>query len=130
MRRRHFLGRLLGIAGTAGGLGTTRALSARERLLIQESPVAGFQYHAGESVWHRLVVGDVIGLERQPGNRYDNQAVAVYWRDRQLGYLPRVENTAVAQMLDRRVSLRASIVGLRESTNPWARVRIRVEGER
>ena len=33
-----------------------RAAAAQRTLLLQESPLAGFQYHAGESVWSLLAV--------------------------------------------------------------------------
>ena len=62
-------------AGGVRGRGTVR------ELLVQESSVAGFQYHDGETVWPRLSEGDSLRLLREPGNPYDGQAVAVYWGD-------------------------------------------------
>jgi len=95
-------------------------------VLLQESPLAGFQYHNGPAVWDRLQPGDPLGLVREPENAYDRRAVAVYWRGSKLGYLPRVENAAVAQMLDRQLRVAATINRMEKSDDPWKRVQVSV----
>ncbi|MDX8410908.1 MAG: HIRAN domain-containing protein [Mariprofundaceae bacterium] len=70
--------------------------------------------------------GDALTLVREAENKYDKRAVAVYWHRRKLGYVPRVENAAVAQMLDRGDHLAARIVRLEHSSNPWDRIHIEV----
>jgi len=126
MNRRNLMKTLLGLllAPTAD-----RAVSAapRRAIRIQESPLAGFQFHDGVAVWSQLRENDALLLVREPENAYDERAVAVYWRDRKLGYVPRDENTAVAWMLDRNVTLSTRIIRLREDRNPWSRIRLGVE---
>ncbi|MCB1736339.1 MAG: HIRAN domain-containing protein [Gammaproteobacteria bacterium] len=90
---------------------------------IQDSPIAGFQYYAGELVRDRLRIGDALELRRAPANPYDRRAVEVWWHGHQLGHLPRVENHTVAQMLDRGMPLHARIVSLQDDPDPWKRVR-------
>ena len=112
-----FAGRAQEAVGSSDGNETSR------ELLIQESPVAGFQYHDGEGpAWPRLSLGDSLLLLRQPDNPCDRQAVAVYRGDAKLRYVPRVANTAVSQMMDRGERLVARVERLRESRNPWQRV--------
>ena len=65
-----------------------------------------------------------LKLVREPDNIHDPNAVAVYFHEEQLGYVPRVENTAIAQMLDRGEHLEASITQLTVDENPWQRIRI------
>ena len=57
------------------------------KLLVQSSPLAGFQYHAGATVWNDLKVGDQLTLIREPGNAHDARAVRVEWRGVQLAAL-------------------------------------------
>jgi hypothetical protein len=121
MKRRDFLTALLAILA-ASPAAKAWAASPRRGLLIQESPLAGFQYHAGESLWGWMCEGDVLTLAREPQNPYDPKAVRVDWQGRKLGYVPRMENTAVAQMLDRGERLTAHIVRLKDSLDPWKRV--------
>lgn len=99
----------------------------RRGALIQTSPVAGFQYHEGERVWPRLCVGDPLSLVRESANKHDPRAVRIDWSGHKLGYVPRLENTAVAQMLDRGAPLEARILRLTETLDPWKRVQFRVE---
>jgi hypothetical protein len=96
------------------------------RLLVQNSPLAGFRYHAGAELWRELRVGDPLELEREPGNPHDANAVVVRWRGRKLGYVPRSENAALAWGLDRGTRLRARISALAEHPNPARRVRFEV----
>ena len=96
------------------------------KLLVQSSPLAGFQYHAGKVLWEQLKVGDALTLIREPGNAHDARAVRVEWRGAMLGYLPRAENEAVAAAMDRGEPVEARIAALVEHKNPWRRVRIEV----
>ena len=98
----------------------------RIRTLLQVSPVAGFQYHEGERVWHHLRAGDALALSREPRNPFDARAVRLDWEGRKLGYVPAMANTAISQLLDRDQSLDAVITRLRESPDPWNRVEFAV----
>ena len=96
------------------------------RLLVQNSPLAGFRYHAAAEVWPALRVGDALELAREPENPHDANAVRVLWRGRVLGYVPRRENAALAWGLERGMQLRARISALAEHPNPARRVRFEV----
>ena len=124
--RRSFLKRIallpaLFLPGTA-----TNALPGR-RVTIQTSPINGMAYYEADRVLPALRVGDTLELRREPDNRHDDRAVEVYWRNRKLGYLPRVENAAVAQMADAGQWLECSIVDIVPSNFPWDTVRVRVD---
>lgn len=124
--RRSFLKRIallpaVFLPGTAAW-----ALPGR-RVAIQTSPINGMAYYEAGRVLSALRVSDSLELRREPENRYDDRAVEVYWRNRKLGYLPRVENAAVAQMTDTDERLECSIVGIVPSNFPWEAVTVRVD---
>jgi hypothetical protein len=96
------------------------------RLLVQDSPLAGFRYHAAAELWRELRVGDRLVLAREPQNAHDANAVAVFWQGRKLGYVPRRENAALAWALERGTPLRARISALEPHPNPARRVRFEV----
>ena len=104
------------IAMSALAAGTTA------EMLIQSSPLAGFQYYAGASVWHALHEGDLLTLVREPDNRYDADAIRVDWHGTMLGYVPRRDNVALARLLDKGTAVEARISRLTSSRNPWQRV--------
>lgn len=68
----------------------------------------------------------MLRLAREPANPHDKRAVAVYAGACKIGYLPRVENAAAAHLLDSGHRLFARITQLRESHNPWTRVKLEV----
>jgi hypothetical protein len=133
---RHFrltdcVPRLLRLARTPilialSGLHAIFSHAADVRILVQSSPLAGFQYHAGGEHWSQLAVGDTLQLVREPDNSHDPKAVRVEWRGKMLGYLPRKENRAVAAAMDEGERVDARISRLREHRNPWQRVVIEV----
>ena len=96
------------------------------RILVQSSPVAGFQFHEGKRVWDHLQVGDALTLVREPDNAHDARAVRVEWNGHMLGYVPRAENDAVARQLDRGNKLEARIVRLTKHRDPWKRIEFEV----
>jgi hypothetical protein len=91
-------------------------------IIVQQSPLAGFQYYDGKVLWAEIKVGDVLTLVREPGNPHDANAVRVEWNGSRLGYVPRRENADVARQMDRGVAVKARIVKLTEARNPWQRV--------
>jgi hypothetical protein len=109
----------LGLCLHAGAEGTIR-------ILVQSSPLAGSQYYAVAELWPQIRVGDRLTLVREPGNRHDPQAIRVEWNGRQLGYVPRAENRAVATALDAGEKLEARVSKLRVDPNPWRRIEFEV----
>ena len=124
MQRRTFFRRLFGSLGAAVA---SKSVGAADRsVLIQESPIAGFQFHRGDAIWPSLIVGQELNLVRESSNTHDPDAVAIYFQEEQLGYVPRGDNRAIAQMLDRGESLEARISKLLVEGDPWERVRITI----
>jgi hypothetical protein len=95
-------------------------------ILLQDSPLAGFQYHAGKAVWPQMRVGDALTLVREPDNRHDARAVRVEWQGRKIGYVPRRENADVARLMDGGQQLAARITRLADVRDPWSRVRFEI----
>jgi len=124
MQRRTFFRQLLSSLGVTVAAPT--AATGKAEVLIQRSPLAGFQFHNGESVWSTLSVGENLKLEREPNNPNDRSAVAVYRDTDKLGYLPRGENNSVSQMLDRGEHIVARICQLRDSDDPWKRIQVSI----
>jgi len=121
MNRRLFLNRIFTLMGVGAAAPVAHGASSR-RLELQHSPVAGFQYHQGESVWPMLRVGAALALVREPDNPYDPRAVRVDWQRTTLGYVPRADNAAVSHLLDSGHSVEAEVVALSDADNPWERV--------
>ncbi len=105
------------------------ATAAEARIIVQQSPLAGFQYYDGKVLWENMRPGDALVLVREPQNAHDANAVRVEWQGQLLGYVPRRDNADVARLLDRGERLQARIVRLTEARNPWQRVQFEVYSE-
>ncbi len=96
------------------------------RMLVQSSPLAGFQFHAGKALWDQLKVGAPLTLVREPENPHDRNAVRVDWQGHTLGYVPRRENQAVAMHMDRGGRVEARISRLSLQRDPWQRIEFEI----
>jgi len=95
---------------------------AETRLILQTSPLAGFQHYAGPMLFPLMQVGDTLLLRREPANPHDAQAVRVEWRGVQIGYAPRAENVDLARLMDRGTRVEGRILHLQKSRDAWKRV--------
>ena len=126
MDRRGFIKALIQ-GGACLSLTPVAALAMpSKQIVVQQSPIAGFQYYAGDELFPELWVDTPLLLLREQDNKYDENAVAVHYKQYKLGFVPKADNTAVAQMLDRGERLSARVVELAMSKNPWERVRFEV----
>ncbi|MDD5328430.1 MAG: HIRAN domain-containing protein [Sulfuricella sp.] len=98
----------------------------RAKILLQNSPLAGFRYYEGKRLWKEMKVGDPLQLIREPSNPYDAHAVRVEWNAHKLGYVPRADNEALARFMDRGSKAEARITRLKKSRNPWQRIEFEV----
>lgn len=127
MSRRVFLKSLTALLGgySLPAIAYTRPAPVWKTL--QTSPVAGFQYYQGETLWPQLATGQFVTLVREVSNPYDDRAVRIDWQDHKLGYIPRMDNAAVSQLLDRGEKVKALIAELNESCNPWDRIMVELQ---
>jgi len=100
---------------TAAAFVAAQATTAR--IVIQDSPLAGFKYYDGKELWSELRVGDALRLVREPANLHDANAIRVEWKERMLGYVPRRDNAHLARQMDRGAAIEARVTGLKSRPN-------------
>jgi len=124
MKRRTFFRRVLGSLGAA--ITGSQSSARPRRVVLANCRLAGFQFHAGESVWPSLSVGADLRLIREPANEHDPRAVAVHFGEHKIGYVPRGDNSSIAELLDRGEALQAHVTKLAGGEDPWERVQLRI----
>jgi hypothetical protein len=95
---------------------------SEHRLILQTTPLAGFQHYPGAALFPLMQTGDALHLRREPDNPHDAKAVRVEWHGVQIGYVPRAENVDLARLMDRGTRIDGRILHLQKSRNPWQRV--------
>lgn len=61
--------------------------------------LAGFAYYDGLDVVDELRLGQKVELVRELDNPFDRDAVAIYYKDKKLGYIPAAHNQQISTLL-------------------------------
>ena len=62
--------------------------------------IAGFGYWEGCEAFENLKIGTKLDLVREQDNPFDPYAVAIYYREYKLGFIPRGSNHDISKYLD------------------------------
>lgn len=94
--------RLLALLGLAPAAAAARpAAPARPPVRVLFTRVNGEHYYDARHSLPTLAEGDPVSLRREPTNPHDRRAIEVLdAAGRKLGYVQRVDNSAVARMMD------------------------------
>jgi hypothetical protein len=96
------------------------------RVLVQDSPLAGFSHDQAAAVFAELRIGDGLRLARERDNPHDVNAVRVEWQGHKLGYVPRARNAELASAMDRGETVSARVTRLRHHPDPRRRIQFDV----
>lgn len=81
--------------------------------------IAGMEYHNSDVEARALPPVGELALRREPGNEHDERAIALHWRGRRIGYVPRRHNTVLAALLDAGKPLAAELLATRPKCPAW-----------
>lgn len=88
--------------------------------------VAGFQHHDGALVFDQLKVGARVELVPEFDNPYDPNAIALYFQDTMIGYVPAAKNSMLALLsyYGHASVFECRILQVDPEANPWEQVRV------
>lgn len=103
--------------------------SARARIFLQETHVAGTAYYRAKDLTASLAAGQELILRRQPDNPYDSLAIEVLTASGdKLGYVPRAANPPYARLMDAGHAVSARIAVVQRGKWDLVRMEIGLEG--
>jgi len=89
--------------------------------------IAGFTYWDGPFVAQELKIGDRLSVRHECNNQFDPNAVAIYYRDKKLGYIPRTHNAPISQFLSNGYNIYMAIVTqINLEVHPERQVRVAI----
>lgn len=66
-------------------------------------PIVGTNFRPGaDEIVRGISTGDKLRLVREPTNAYDPNAIAVYYGEYHIGYIPKKQNAALRAYIDQR----------------------------
>lgn len=72
----------------------------KQKELFLSCNVAAFSHYEGCTVFNELHIGSQLCLIREDENAYDHDAVAIFYGNTHIGYVPGSKNEQLASMLD------------------------------
>jgi hypothetical protein len=61
--------------------------------------IAGFTYYDGVIAFNELKIGTKLSLVPDPTNQYDPRAIAIYYKEHKLGFIPKSDNRIFYKLL-------------------------------
>jgi len=66
---------------------------------VLDCHIAGFIYYDGLDVVDKLTLGASVGLQAEPDNPYDPEAVAIFYESKKIGFIPKDKNSLISLLL-------------------------------
>lgn len=101
------------------------ASSQSSKVYLHNFYVRGFQYYEGEKLFPKMNLGDSLDLVREPNNKYDESAIAVFFQSQKIGFIPAETNETLSKLIDlNALKLYADITELNEKNPTWDKLQI------
>lgn len=78
---------------------TKRIEMTEGSVLFKETEIKGTEYISNQHIFYMFEENDILTLKAEPSNKHDEYAVAVYFGDNKVGYLPRRDNKEISLLL-------------------------------
>ena len=88
--------------------------------------IDGYQYHKGAQMEHLFKKGTEFSLKPEPENPFDDDAVAIYYDEDRIGFIPPDTNVEIARRIQKGEPLKARIARIEPQSDPWERVFVEV----
>lgn len=88
--------------------------------------IAGLTYYEAPICFSELKIGTKLRLVPEPENKYDPRAIAIYYKNHKLGFIPRTENRIFYKFLKMgyNKAFRVVIQQIRPNTHPEEQIRV------
>ncbi len=125
LTRAQFLKNLIGFYGLSA-FSVDLAVEYQKIYLLQFF-VRGFQYYEGPDIISQINREGLVDLVREPGNLYDENAIAIYFEGHKIGYVPRETNLILCHILDADLlDLQAEITFVEPDAATWEQISVAI----
>lgn len=97
----------------------------KKEILLLECNVAGTSFRKLDQVEAELLNRVQLEMKREGQNKYDEFAIALYFKDVHVGYIPQEKNEVIARLMDVGKACYA-IIEAKEWKESWLKLGVRV----
>ncbi len=124
MKRLEFIKKLFGSGALMFlPLGLLKPIEEKKKISLLKFGIRGFQYYSGPELIHSMQKGEKLTIVREPENNFDKNAIALYYQNQKIGFVPREKNAVLSRLIDSdRIDLSAEILNIRNDEVSWDEV--------
>lgn len=125
MNRSTFLRNLIGLYGIASL--PLQNVKQFQKVYLLQCFVRGFQYYEGPKIIKKINKSGLVELVREPDNSYDSNAIAIYFNQLKIGFIPRESNELLSTLLDTELlQLQAEITHIEPDAHDWEKIHVAI----
>ncbi len=93
---------------------------------IYTSYIAGFKFYEGLQLCEKFLPDDALDLIHEEENEHDDNAMAIYWNTKKIGYLPMKDNELYCRMINAGVPVYCDIIKINPEAGSWKKCKVGV----
>lgn len=121
MNRSTFLKNLIGLYGFSSL--PVGAVKQYQKIYVLQCFIRGFQYYNGPKLLPEINKTGLLELVREPKNKYDANAIALFFNRQKIGFIPAESNEVLARLMDANlIEFQAEIARVEPKASSWENV--------
>lgn len=125
MQRSTFLKNLIGLYGIASL--PLEMVKQYHKVYLLQCFVRGFRYYNGPKIISEINKSGLLELVREPENKYDNNAIALYFNNQKIGFIPMESNEILSVLIDADLlKVQAEITHIEPQAADWEKIHVAI----
>lgn len=97
----------------------------RRDMLALSCMVAGTSYQSLKEIEKEIIHNAIFDLTREPTNKFDKKAIAIYYNKNKIGYIPKEKNEVIANLMDAGKKFSAKLISKSWEGN-WLKIVVEI----
>ncbi len=97
----------------------------RRDMLALSCMVAGTSFQSLREIEKEIIHIAVFDLTREPTNKFDKRAIAIYYNKNKIGYIPKEKNEVIANLMDAGKKFSAKLISKSWEGN-WLKIVVEI----
>lgn len=125
MTRGSFLRNIIGFYGIASL--PVDIVKQYQKVYLLQCFVRGFQYYEGPKIINQINKSGLLEMVREPNNQFDSCAIALFFNNQKIGFIPMESNEILSVLLDTKLlNLQAEITHIEPNAADWESIHIAI----
>lgn len=125
MKRSTFIRSLAGISTLS--LISFDSFVQYKKVYLKHVFLRGFSYYDGPKIIDDINKSGQLEMVREPNNKYDKRAIAFYFNEQKIGYLPKESNKTLSILMDTQLlEFHCEITHVRNDVSDWEKIKVAV----